>query len=184
MVLSRRDGIVRLTQLECPGCHGAKNVAMRWPGSGGGEEADGDCCIEREDVCIEGRRRSVCSSECARRCRVCPVLPPRLAFVGFRFPWEVIVLTVRWYLRYGLGGRRWSMRVNNSVPETHNRTNTSALRMPPTHLRRRPWIGREICHAIVGCRSGTAQSECSANFTRSSGHRCLDWSRRPAPSEA
>jgi hypothetical protein len=33
----------------------------------------------------------------------CPVLPPRLAFAGLRFPWEVIVLTVRWYLRYGLG---------------------------------------------------------------------------------
>ena len=34
-----------------------------------------------------------------------PVLPPRSAFVGFRFPSEVIVLAVRWYLRYGLSYR-------------------------------------------------------------------------------
>jgi len=37
-----------------------------------------------------------------RRARcVRPVLSPRSAFVGFRFPSEVIVLAVRWYLRYG-----------------------------------------------------------------------------------
>src|SRR5689334_13283510 len=34
-----------------------------------------------------------------------PVLPPPSAFVGFRFPPEVIVLAVRWYLRYGLSYR-------------------------------------------------------------------------------
>jgi hypothetical protein len=33
--------------------------------------------------------------------RVRPVLPSPLAFTGFRFPREVIVLAVRWYLRYG-----------------------------------------------------------------------------------
>src|SRR5436853_4651070 len=37
-------------------------------------------------------------------CRVRPVLP-RSAFAGFRFPREVIVLAVRWYLRYGLSYR-------------------------------------------------------------------------------
>jgi hypothetical protein len=37
-----------------------------------------------------------------RSCRVRLVLPPRSAFAGFRFPREVIVLAVRWYLRYGL----------------------------------------------------------------------------------
>jgi IS6 family transposase len=40
-----------------------------------------------------------------RSCRVRPVLPPRSAFGGFRFPREVIVLAVRWYLRYGLSYR-------------------------------------------------------------------------------
>jgi transposase-like protein len=34
--------------------------------------------------------------------RVHPVRPPRSAFTSFRFPREVIVLAVRWYLRYGL----------------------------------------------------------------------------------
>jgi transposase-like protein len=38
--------------------------------------------------------------------RVCPVLPsPSAAFTGFRFPREMIVLAVRWYLRYGLSYR-------------------------------------------------------------------------------
>jgi transposase-like protein len=40
-----------------------------------------------------------------RSCHVRPVLPPRSAFAGFRFPREVIVLAVRWYLRYGLSYR-------------------------------------------------------------------------------
>jgi transposase-like protein len=31
--------------------------------------------------------------------------PPRSAFAGFRFPSEVIVLAVRWYLRFGLSYR-------------------------------------------------------------------------------
>jgi transposase-like protein len=34
-----------------------------------------------------------------------PWLPPRSAFAGFRFPAEVIVVAVRWYLRYGLSYR-------------------------------------------------------------------------------
>jgi IS6 family transposase len=37
--------------------------------------------------------------------RVRPVLPPPSAFTGFRLPEEVIVLAVRWYLRYGLSYR-------------------------------------------------------------------------------
>jgi transposase-like protein len=34
-----------------------------------------------------------------------PHIPARSAFVGFRFPPEVIVLAVRWYLRFGLSFR-------------------------------------------------------------------------------
>jgi transposase-like protein len=37
--------------------------------------------------------------------RVRPVLPLPSAFTGFRFPRDVIVLAVRWYLRYGLSYR-------------------------------------------------------------------------------
>jgi hypothetical protein len=32
-------------------------------------------------------------------------LPPTSAFAGFRFPAEVIVVAIRWYLRYGLSYR-------------------------------------------------------------------------------
>jgi transposase-like protein len=34
-----------------------------------------------------------------------PWSPPRSAFAGFRFPAEVIMVAVRWYLRYGLSYR-------------------------------------------------------------------------------
>jgi transposase-like protein len=37
--------------------------------------------------------------------RSCPAAVPRLAFAGFRFPPDVIVLAVRWYLRFGLSYR-------------------------------------------------------------------------------
>src|SRR5581483_11973857 len=37
--------------------------------------------------------------------RVRLILPPTSAFAGFRFPREVIVLAVRWYLRYELSYR-------------------------------------------------------------------------------
>src|ERR1700694_3554522 len=40
----------------------------------------------------------------SRRCRPIPVVPS-WAFAGFRFPLEIIVLAVRWYLRYGLSYR-------------------------------------------------------------------------------
>jgi transposase-like protein len=34
-----------------------------------------------------------------------PALPPTSAFAGFRFPAEMIVVAVRWYLRYNLSYR-------------------------------------------------------------------------------
>jgi transposase-like protein len=37
--------------------------------------------------------------------RPCPVPAPPSAFAGFRFPPDVIVLAVRWYLRFGLSFR-------------------------------------------------------------------------------
>jgi hypothetical protein len=39
-----------------------------------------------------------------RRSRPIPVVPSS-AFKGFRFPPEIIVLALRWYLRYGLSYR-------------------------------------------------------------------------------
>jgi transposase, IS6 family len=40
-----------------------------------------------------------------RRRLIRPVPPPRSAFAGFRFPPEVILIAVRWYLCYGLSYR-------------------------------------------------------------------------------
>src|SRR3982751_6667859 len=40
-----------------------------------------------------------------RSTRVRSWSPPRSAFVGFRFPPEVIVIAIRWYLRYDLSYR-------------------------------------------------------------------------------
>ena len=40
-----------------------------------------------------------------RRRRTRPAPFPRSAFAGFRFPCDVIVLAVRWYLRFGLSYR-------------------------------------------------------------------------------
>jgi transposase-like protein len=37
--------------------------------------------------------------------RLRPWLPPKSAFAGFRFPAEVIIVAVRWYLRYNLSYR-------------------------------------------------------------------------------
>jgi transposase, IS6 family len=39
------------------------------------------------------------------RRRLVQVPPPRSGFAGFRFPPEVILVAVRWYLRYGLSYR-------------------------------------------------------------------------------
>lgn len=39
------------------------------------------------------------------RRRFCRVPASRSGFAGFRFPPEVILLAVRWYLRYGLSYR-------------------------------------------------------------------------------
>jgi transposase-like protein len=57
------------------------------------------------DCCTEGRHRLGMLKLMRRIRRVRPVLPPPSAFTGFRFPREVIVLAVRWYLRYGLSYR-------------------------------------------------------------------------------
>jgi len=47
----------------------------------------------------------VLGGECVGMTRRESLSLDRSAFVGFRFPPEVIVLAVRWYLRYGLSYR-------------------------------------------------------------------------------
>jgi transposase, IS6 family len=58
---------------------------------------DGHCCVHGDPSSSE--------TGAMRTCRPRPAPIPRAAFVGFRFPPEVIVVAVRWYLRFGLSYR-------------------------------------------------------------------------------
>ena len=58
----------------------------------------GRCCVR----CERARSRQ---TDAMRTRRPRPATVPRSAFAGFRFPPEVIVLAVRWYLRFGLSYR-------------------------------------------------------------------------------
>ena len=69
--------------------------------------------MRRRDCCVAGQQDRLARWRVAVRhawavtlsIRPRPVLPPPSAFAGFRFPPEVIVVGVRWYLRYGLSYR-------------------------------------------------------------------------------
>jgi hypothetical protein len=60
----------------------------------------GPALLHWRSVVVRGERGGMAS----RRCRPAPVVPSS-AFAGFRFPPEIIVLAVRWYLRFGLSYR-------------------------------------------------------------------------------
>jgi hypothetical protein len=49
------------------------------------------------------------------RRRSARVPAPRSAFAGFRFPPDVIMVAVRWYLRYGLSTATWKSSSPNTV---------------------------------------------------------------------
>jgi transposase-like protein len=49
-----------------------------------------------------------------------PSIPPRSGFAGFRFPPDVIVLAVGWYLRFGLSYRD----VEELLPSAASRSTT------------------------------------------------------------
>jgi transposase-like protein len=55
------------------------------------------CCVREEAI---GQDQAV-----KRRARRPAPLPPRSTFAGFRFPPDVIVVAIRWYLRFGLSYR-------------------------------------------------------------------------------
>ena len=68
-----------------------------------------------------------------------PCLPPRSAFVGFRFPAEVIVVAVRWYLRYGLSYRDVEeLLAERGVEVDHVTVYRWVQRFTPLPGRRRP----------------------------------------------
>jgi transposase-like protein len=61
-----------------------------------------------------------------------PWLPPKSAFAGFRFPPEVIVVAVRWYLRFDLSYRDVEeLLVERGVEVDHVTVYRSAQRFTP-----------------------------------------------------
>jgi hypothetical protein len=62
----------------------------------------------------------------------------RSALVGFRFPAEVIVAAVRWYLRYGLSYRDvrncWPNAVSGSITSPSTGGYNGSRRCSPTRL--------------------------------------------------
>jgi len=84
--------------------HEDRDTLGKRPCTAGWERAQPAIHITTRGLLHRGRQRTACS--CMRRVRRRrSALPPRSAFAGFRFPSEVIVLTVRWYLRFGLSYR-------------------------------------------------------------------------------
>jgi transposase, IS6 family len=67
------------------------------------------------------------------------VSQPDSTFVGFRFPAEVIVLAVRWYLRYGLSYRDVEeLLYERGVEVDHVTVYRWVQRFTPATRRRRP----------------------------------------------
>jgi IS6 family transposase len=65
-----------------------------------------------------------------RRAR--PAVPAPSAFAGFRFPPDVIMLTVRWYLRYGLSYRDLEeLLAERGVEADHVTFRRCSTRSPP-----------------------------------------------------
>ena len=90
------------------------------------------------------------------RSRPVPVVP-NSAFVGFRFPPEVIVLALRWHLRYGLSYRDVQELLAERAIEVHHVTiyrnsARSAPRYPKTRNRpeRGPRTGDDRADASSG----------------------------------
>jgi hypothetical protein len=73
-----------------------------------------------------------------------PAPVPRSAFAGFRFPPDVIVLAVRWYLRFGLSHR--------DVEELLAERNSAAGSTKNLLLRLDPELARrlEVVAEVVG----------------------------------
>jgi hypothetical protein len=82
--------------IECVASRRARRAGPR-PGIAAGELAGFVA------LAVDGRGGQTPAMRTAHRPRLTPV--PRSAFAGFRFPVDVIVLAVRWYLRFGLSYR-------------------------------------------------------------------------------
>ena len=77
---------------------GSQQGYKRYPGLAVAAFASRLCCVEGSHGGGEG-------DSMKRACRPGPPVRMPSGFTGFRFPPEVILLAVRWYLRYGLSYR-------------------------------------------------------------------------------
>jgi IS6 family transposase len=94
---------------------------------------------------------SVRQAELMRR-RHRRVPPPESGFAGFRFPREVIVLAVRWYLRYGLSYRDVEeLLAERGITVDHVTIYRWVQRFTPLLIDL--GYSRRVCdHGIRGCR--------------------------------
>jgi hypothetical protein len=69
-----------------------------------GRALEGMALLSRH-CCICWKRAWCRQTAAMRTRRPCPAPVARSAYAGFRFPSDVIVLAVRWYLRFGLSYR-------------------------------------------------------------------------------
>ena len=84
-------------------------------------------------------------------------IPPRSAFAGFRFPSDVIVLAVRWYLRFGLSYRDVEeLLAERGVEVDHVTVYRWVQRFTPLA------VERSVAGSAVGCSSTTSSSVATA----------------------
>ena len=77
-----------------------------------------------------------------------PVQPPKSAFAGFRFPPEVILVAVRWYLRYGLSYRDLEeLLAERGIEVDHVTLYRWVQRFTPLLID----AARPCHHRVVGC---------------------------------
>src|SRR5256885_16468375 len=87
---------------------------------------------------------------------------PRSSFAGFRFPPDVIMIAVRWYLRYGLSYREVEELLAERGVEVDHVTVYRRAERPPASWPRstslvnpkpRGWVGREgVVQRTARCR--------------------------------
>ena len=95
-----------------------------------------------------------------RRRRVAPSSQLSSAFVGFRFPAEVVVLSVRWYLRFGLSFRDLEeLLAERGIEVDHVTLHRWVQRFTPVlidaagpcrHAVGRRWFVDETCVKVAG----------------------------------
>ncbi len=114
-----------------------------------------------------------------RRCRRVPAL--RSSFAGFRFPPDVIMIAVRWYLRYGLSYRDVEeLLAERGITVDHVSIYRWVQRFHPTDDRRRPTLPARPRRSLV-CRRNVRQGQRSVDLSGVSWKAAMDLPVRVRP---